>query len=411
MSQTSPNTLHYLKDVLHWGDQDPVDLSRWSNEVRQAPVFLYNLNGIQSRFLQMRKIYGSLHSNAKIFYAMKANSHPEVLQILREQGSGVDVVSAGEIQRALDCGFAPQDMIFSGVGKSKNEIELALQLQIRQINVESLSELQRIAEISSSKKTKATVVLRMNPNIDVKTHPYIATGLNENKFGLEFSLWPEIQNILTKNPQISLRGLSLHLGSQMTDLSGLREALRLTKNFFLSLQKNLLKVNRFDVGGGLGIFYEKQDFAKEEELLGQYAQIIREELPELLSQPDFELQTEPGRWLVGHSGILLMEVEYIKETTHKNFLIVNAGMHNVLRPALYQAYHSIFPLRQHPDRSAKVYDIVGPICESSDFLAKSRSIPECFEGEILILADVGAYGFSMASNYNLQVAPYEICLK
>lgn len=409
MSQTSPNTLHYVDDVLHWGKD--CNLSQWQEQAGEAPVFLYNLSGIKHRYQQMRVAWGCVSSSSKIFYAMKANSFPEILSLFKQLGSGIDVVSAGEIQRAVQCGFSGKDIIFSGVGKSKSEIEFAIDAELYQLNVESLPELHRVAEISLRKKKSIPIVLRMNPNVDVKTHPYIATGLSENKFGIEISLWPEIKSLLKLHPQLQLLGLSLHLGSQMLEFSGFAAALRWAKDFFLQMKREFPTVHRFDVGGGLGILYEKQDFPAEEKFLSDYVDVAQSELKDLLQDPSLEIQSEPGRWLVAHSGVLLTEIEYLKETPQKKFLIVNAGMHLLLRPALYQAYHRILPLHLNVGRPSKVYDVVGPICESSDFLAKNRQLPDCHAGEVLVIADVGAYGAAMSSNYNLQKKPFEICLK
>jgi len=404
MSQTRTNTLHYQNGKLHWGE---VDLTPYGAETSKTPVFLYDLKGITSRFRDLQKPW----PETRIYYAMKANPHPEVMQTLQRLGAGVDVVSGGEITRALECGFVGSNLVFSGVGKSREEIELALQIKIHQINVESIPELKRIASIAKEKNTTVDVVLRVNPNVSIQTHPYIATGLHENKFGLEFGAWPEIKTIFQQNRHVKLVGLSLHLGSQMLEFEGIKEALRLTKPFFQEIQKEFRTLHRFDFGGGLGIFYDHHDMAEEERLLQTYAEVVKEELKELTTNRGLELQTEPGRWLVAHAGILLTEIQYIKKTSHKNFAIVNTGMHHLLRPALYDAHHQIFPLQQFADRKTETYDVVGPICESADFLAKARSLVECREGEVLCIADTGAYGMAMASNYNLQTKAKEIFLK
>lgn len=390
--------LSYKNQCLHWNPGE-IDLSRWAGE---DPVYLYNLKQIQSRFELMKKSW----PEAEIFYAMKANSHPEVLRTLKKSGSGADVVSGGEIRRALENGFSPRQIVFSGVGKSSNEISYSIDLNLYQINVESVPELLRISQISRQKNKKISISLRINPNMSIDTHPYIATGLNENKFGIEISEWPEIKKILKTNHLVELCGLSLHLGSQMLEFSGWQEALRKTKDFYLEMKKDFSTVERFDVGGGLGIFYDKQDFAAEEKLLQQYVEISRKELASLKAR----IQTEPGRWLVAHAGVILARVEYVKKTSHKNFLIVNTGMHHLLRPSLYEAFHQILPLKQIKGRDEQLYDVVGPICESADFLGKARRLPEVREGEHVVLLDTGAYGFSMSSDYNLQTPAQEICL-
>ena len=398
MSEISLEPLSYKNQCLHWTPGD-FDLSKWAGD---DPVYLYNLGQMKNRLEFMKKSW----PEAEIFYAMKANSHPQVLRTLQKTGAGADVVSGGEIRRALENGFSPRQIVFSGVGKSAAEISFSVDLNLYQINVESVPELHRISQIAKQKNKKISVSLRINPNMSIDTHPYIATGLYENKFGIEISEWPGIKTLLKSNPLVELCGLSLHLGSQMLEFSGWQEALRKTKDFYLEMKKDFPTVERFDVGGGLGIFYDRQNLTGEEKLLQQYVEISRQELGSLKAR----IQTEPGRWLVAHSCLIVARVEYVKKTAHKNFLIVNTGMHHLLRPALYEAFHQFKPLRQFSGRSEETYDIVGPICESADFLGKSRRLPEVREGEHLVLMDTGAYGFSMSSDYNLQTPVSEICL-
>ncbi|RYE83103.1 MAG: diaminopimelate decarboxylase, partial [Methanosarcinales archaeon] len=237
--------------------------------------------------------------------------------------------------------------------------------------------------------------------------PYIATGLHNNKFGMALSDLPILRELLKKNSDVLVfRGISLHLGSQMQELNGFREALTLLKPVYLELQKDFSSVDTFDIGGGLGVFYENQSLVDEEELLASYALIVREELKGM----NAKLQTEPGRWLLAHAGVLLTQVQYLKQTVSKNFVIVDTGMHHLLRPTLYQAHHAIWPVHQSDNVPDKLFDVVGPICESGDFIAQGRSLPALKELDFLVVADVGAYGFSMRSDYNLQDAPQEIFL-
>ncbi|WP_347359109.1 diaminopimelate decarboxylase [Bdellovibrio sp.] len=365
------------------------------------PIYVYDLDFIAQRFQAMAKAL----KNVRLFYAMKANSNPGVLSKLKSLGAGADVVSLGEIKRALECGFQPQDIVYSGVGKTKFEISEALKLGIYQINVESLPELERIGKLAREMGKKAQVALRLNPDVDIKTHPYIATGLKDNKFGMELSLIPALISCL-KNyaDSISLVGVSLHLGSQMLEFSGYEEALQKLKKVYLDLKKDFPELKKFDFGGGLGIFYDRVDLALEESLLQQYAKITLETLSDL----NCELQSEPGRWLVAHCGALITQVQYIKETSAKTFVIVDAGMNHLIRPSLYEASHRIEPLLK--GTSAMVADVVGPICESSDFFAKDRSLTTVKEGDFLAVMASGAYGYSMASVYNLQELPLEICI-
>ncbi len=379
------------------------DLSQFlSTHNYQKPVYLYDLNIILKRYLQLRNSLKTV----RLFYAMKANSNQRILELLKLNSCSVDVVSKGEIEIALLAGFEPFDIVFSGVGKTKNEIQFAIEKKIYQINVESVPELKRVADIAFQLKIKTAVALRINPNISIKTHPSIATGLKENKFGIEASRLTEVIQIIEKSQYIELVGVSLHLGSQMLEYDGFREALRLLRAIYLLLKEKFKSCSRFDVGGGLGIFYEEDNLAQENILLLQYSQIIDEELQGL----EAELQSEPGRWIVGHAGILISQVQYIKETDVKKFMIIDAGMTHLLRPALYNAYHQIFPVHQNSDLQEE-YDIVGPICESTDVIARNRKIHSVNEDDFVIIATAGAYGFSMSSTYNQQSLPDEVFIE
>lgn len=391
--------MEYINNELCLGPMKKPLMPLVMNYMR--PIYVYDLDFIAQRFQAMAKAL----KNVRLFYAMKANSNPGVLSKLKSLGAGADVVSLGEIKRALECGFQPQDIVYSGVGKTKFEISEALKLGIYQINVESLPELERIGKLAREMDKKAQVALRLNPDVDIKTHPYIATGLKDNKFGMELSLIPALTSCL-KNyaDSISLVGVSLHLGSQMLEFSGYEEALQKLKKVYLDLKKDFPELKKFDFGGGLGIFYDRVDLALEESLLQQYAKITLETLSDL----NCELQSEPGRWLVAHCGALITQVQYIKETSAKTFVIVDAGMNHLIRPSLYEASHRIEPLLK--GTSAMVADVVGPICESSDFFAKDRSLTTVKEGDFLAVMDSGAYGYSMASVYNLQELPLEICI-
>ncbi|MGZ3797933.1 MAG: diaminopimelate decarboxylase [Pseudobdellovibrionaceae bacterium] len=369
----------------------------------ERPIYVYDLDILRERFQLLQKALPGV----QVYYAMKANSHPEVLRCLHELGSGADVVSGGEIRCASEAGFKPQQIIYSGVGKSHKEIRQSLTLQLAQINVESIAELRRIANIARELGQKASVVFRLNPDVDIETHPYIATGLHNNKFGMALTDLTELKEILYAHADfLDFRGVSLHLGSQMHNLSGFREALRLLRPVYEALQEEFSSVDTFDVGGGLGIFYETQELAAEEKLLADYAKIIFEELQGLKAK----IQTEPGRWLVAHAGVLLTQVQYLKSTAKKNFLIVDTGMHHLLRPTLYGAHHRVWSLKEKNGEKKKKYDVVGPICESGDFIATDRDLAEVDEGDFLVIGDVGAYGFVMRSNYNLQDPPEEITL-
>jgi len=400
MNSTSLRTyFKYEKSQLHFGLQ-PKPLAKLIHNY-QGPTYVYDLAIVTDRYEKMKKAL----SGVDLYYAMKANSNLALLKSLQSLGCKIDVVSSGEINRALEAGFLPKDIVFSGVGKTIRELSQAIDLSIHQINVESFAELERIASIAKQKGTQVSIALRLNPNISIDTHPYIATGLHENKFGIELSLLPELKKFLKHNQEnIALKGISLHLGSQMLEFSGLREALRLLKEVYQSLKVEFKDLSRFDFGGGLGIGYEQTDLQAEEALLSEYANVVQQELSELGA----ELQSEPGRWLVAHAGLLLTEIQYIKPTPYKNFVVVDSGMNHLLRPALYEAHHQILSVSENSDKPIISYDIVGPICESADFFGKARSLRQTQAGDYLVIADAGAYGFSMANTYNLQSLPHEV---
>lgn len=398
--------LTYKNGSLHFGDSEIAIEPLLKDYDR--PCFVYDLKLMDRRLTELQSTLRVDQKPFDIYYAMKANAHPDLLKSLKNLGAGVDVVSGGEIDCAMEAGFLPYQIVYSGVGKTQREIEKALRLGIHQINVESIPELERIGETAARLGRKAAIALRLNPNIDIKTHPYIATGLHENKFGIEISALPAIEKVLqTHSRSIELVGISLHLGSMMLEFEGLRQALKLLRPVYESLQQKYPSVCRFDIGGGLGIIYDRQDMNSETKLLQEYAKIVEEELKGLKA----EYQTEPGRWLVAHGGILISQIQYVKVTSHKTFYIIDSGMNHLVRPSLYGAHHGIYSLMQNADQAQKSIDVVGPICESSDFFAKNRMLPEMKAGEFLIIADTGAYGFSMSSRYNQHEPAQEICIR
>lgn len=390
----------YRHGKLHWGSREILLENYTSNY--EKPLYLYDGELIRHRAELLR----SQLNPAKVFYAVKANFHLDVLRTIRAAGCGADVVSSGEIFQAEKAGFLPSEIVFSGVGKTRSEIRIALEKNIYQINVESLEELQRVQEIAKQIHKKARVALRVNPDVSIQTHPYIATGLKENKFGISTDLLSQVvQFFLNHSQDIECVGLSMHLGSQMLEFSGFRDALKIKRKIFLDLKKTLPSLARFDFGGGLGIFYDQDRLDLEENLLTEYAKIVQDEVGDFPAK-GIELQSEPGRWIVGHGGVLLSQVQYIKKTPYKTFAVLDTGMHHLLRPALYQAHHRILPLIQRGDADV-LYDFVGPICESSDVLAKDRQSTELLQDDFVAIADAGAYGYSMASAYNLHAFPEE----
>jgi diaminopimelate decarboxylase len=342
--------------------------------------------------------------NALVCYAVKANSNQAVIRTLAKLGAGADVVSGGELTRALQAGVKPGNIVFSGVGKSDAEIRMALRVGIKQINVESEPELDRISVLATEMGTIAPVALRVNPDVDAHTHEKISTGKLENKFGIEWTRVHEVYTKATKLPGIEARGLAMHIGSQLLDLQPFRDAYVRAGDLVAMLRADGLSVEVLDIGGGLGIPYGETDetIAPSPD---QYAQVVRETLSGL----DVELVLEPGRMIVGNAGILVSRVVYVKEGATRTFLIVDAGMNDLIRPTLYGAYHAIVPERE-PVKGATLIDvdIVGPICETGDTFAKGRRLPHVNAGDLLVMRTAGAYGAVQASTYNTRALVPEV---
>lgn len=380
----------YEKDQLHLvqGKQKYNLLS--FVEKTGTPIYLYNLPALIERL----RFFKEKTAPAQLHYAMKANSHPEILKAFCKEDVGVDVVSGGEIELALQAGFPGEKIVFSGVGKTEEEIKLALKSNILQFNVESLSELKRIEKIASAMNVKARVAFRMNPDIDLNTHPYIKTGLREHKFGLEPGQLPLLKEMIKNSPHLILYGLTLHIGSQIHDLKPLKSGILKIKFLYEQLQKEF-DLKTFDVGGGLGIDYKNINWDQDLQLIEEYGVFLKE----LSKVTSAQTLTEPGRMITARFGCLIGQIQYIKSNSFKNFIILNTGMHHLIRPCLYQAYHHILPLEKRKG-SRKLYDIVGPICESSDILGRDRVFSGLKEGDFLAILDAGAYGSVMASQYN-----------
>lgn len=367
------------------------------------PSYIYSKKALERRWeLFFQALRQSISQPISVHYAVKANAHPEMIQFFYKKGAGFDVVSGGELLKVVQAGVTAKDIIFSGVGKTIQEIDLALNKEIKQINVESAAELKRIVERAEALKKNIDVGLRINPSVDPQTHPYISTGFKENKFGIDESSISECLNLLKKSKGVRLRSLTCHIGSQLLDFNAHGESLRSMKRIFLEIQKMGFPMERLDIGGGLGIYYEK-DEAADVLALKNYCEETQKELKDFPAHIMFE----PGRFLVARAGLLLTEVQYIKETPFKKFIIVNSGMHHLMRPALYGAFHRIFPLIKR-DGEEKKYDVVGPVCESSDFFAKERLLTPVEQGDWLAIADAGAYGYSMMSLYNAFAPPKEL---
>ncbi len=338
-----------------------------------------------------------------ICYAVKANSNLAVLNVLVRLGAGFDIVSGGELERVLRAGGDPEKVVFSGVGKTSEEIQAGLRAGIKCFNVESADELGRIAGIAGRLGLRAPVSLRVNPDVDPKTHPYISTGLKENKFGIPVEEALELYKLAhNEYPMLDLVGIDCHIGSQLTEMPPLVEALGRVLDIVEKLKNNGIVLRHLDIGGGLGITYQDEKPPEPEE----YILALREHLQQR-NVSDLELILEPGRAIAGNAGILLTRVEYLKNTPGHHFAVVDAAMNDLMRPALYDAWQEVVPVSPRNSDSVKTWDIVGPVCETGDTLAKEREL-SLQEGDLLAIRSSGAYGFTMSSNYNTRPRPPEV---
>lgn len=337
-----------------------------------------------------------------ICFAVKANSNLAILRLFAENNGGADIVSGGELFRALRAGVSPKRIVYAGVGKTDDEIRFALRSKILMFNVESEAELQRINEVAGKMKTKAPVALRINPDIDPQTHPYISTGLKKHKFGIPIEDAIEYYRAASRLKNISIVGIHKHIGSQITKVSPFVDALKRILLLIDELNAQGVSIKYLDMGGGLGIPYKDEEPPVPKDL-------AKNILP-LLNGRKMTLIMEPGRSIVGNAGILVTKTLYLKQGHEKEFIIVDAGMNDLMRPSLYGAYHGIIPLKRYR-RADTFADVVGPICESGDFFAKEREMPGVRQGEYLAVMSAGAYGFSMSSNYNSRPRPAEVMVK
>ena len=367
---------------------------------QNTPFYLYDLEGIRKwcRFFLSQ-------THLEVFFAMKCNFNKEVLKVFQDEACGVDVVSLGEAKRALDVGFPPEKILFSGVGKTKDELEFALSKSFFQINIESFEELKRMLFIAQKQKRKAKLGIRINPNIDFESHPHIKTGLTGHKFGLEESRLPELLDFISSHSDsLHLQGLSMHIGSQIFDSSALLEACSTLKKLFYKVKAKGFPLETLDIGGGLGVNYKVAGLLEEEQNLKNFTEALKKEFKDFKAR----VLTEPGRFLAAKFGILCARVEYVKKTPEKNFVILNSGMNHFMRTALYGAEHRVLNLVKR--EGEELYDVVGPICETGDTFYKNAKLSPVKEGDWLAIADTGAYGFVMANHYNLQTPAKEISL-
>ncbi|MFC1566876.1 diaminopimelate decarboxylase, partial [bacterium] len=354
-----------------------------------TPLYIYSYAELKKNFEAYKKALKGL--NSLVCYALKTNSNIAFAAELAKLGAGVDIVSQGELFRSLKAGFDSSKIVYAGVGKTDVEIEYALRKNILMFNVESVSELERINKIAKKLKKKARICFRVNPDVDPKTHPYVATGLAESKFGIDIKHAKKTYVMTKKMSNIEPVGVHMHIGSQLLLVSPFEQAVKKLVALIRDLRTEDINLKYLDIGGGLGISYKNEKVPTPSQLISRIKKYIKGE--------DITLVLEPGRSISGTAGILVAKVIYNKQSSKKEFVIVDAAMNDLARPALYNAYHEIVPV-QKVRRNIKVSDVVGPVCESGDFLAKNRKIPHIEEGEYLALKNAGAYAFSMSSNYN-----------
>lgn len=365
-----------------------------------TPLYVYDFDHFSSQYKKFKDAFKAQKS--LVAYAVKANSNLSVIKHFANLGSGADCVSIGEVRRALLAGVNPYKIIFSGVGKTALEIEEAINSELLFINAESEAECELIENIAAKMGKVARLSLRINPNIDAKTHPYISTGLHESKFGIDIQRAKKLYIKAKKSPHLDPIGVHFHIGSQLLDLAPIEEACVIIADFVRSLLALDIEIRFFDVGGGLGVPYDNEQTID----LNEYARVIRHATKGL----DLTIITEPGRFLVANGGELLVKVLYEKHTDTNRFCIVDGAMNDFLRPSLYNAYHKVELIGAKDDSPKSKADIVGGVCESGDFLAKDVMLPVCEAGDILSVGSAGAYGFSMSSNYNTRPRPAEIAI-
>ncbi len=361
-----------------------------------TPLYVYSRSTLLDHYLKLRSAFAQI--NPLICYSVKANSNLSILKALVSQGAGLDIVSGGELYRALKVGCPAQKIVYASVGKTDKEIVTAISKGIFFFNVESLAELENINRISVKLKKITRVAIRLNPDVEAKTHKYVTTGKITNKFGIDLESAYQIFLLRSKFKNLNICGLHIHIGSQITESAPFVAALKKVSDFIQRLKHKGVELEYLNIGGGLGIVYDRET--------PQTAQIYANKIIPLLKKTGLKIIMEPGRFIAGNAGILVTKVIYIKQAPKKKFIIVDAGMNDLIRPALYSAHHCILPLAKNL-KSEKA-DVVGPICESGDFLAKERDIAKVKEGEYLAVMGAGAYGFSMSSNYNSRLRAAEV---
>jgi diaminopimelate decarboxylase len=364
-----------------------------------TPFYLYGVHTLRRHYQVFDRAFKEIPHI--ICYSAKANSNLAILRLFINEGSGLDIVSGGELYRALKAGADPDKIVYAGVGKTEKEIRYALEEEILLFNVESSQELVAIHEVASKMNKRARVALRINPDIDPKTHPYISTGLKKSKFGIDIDQAIEDCRKAKEMKHLDIAGVHIHIGSQITETRPFVDAVLRIEKFIERLRGEGFDIRYLDIGGGLGITYD----AETPPLPGEFAEAV---IP-ILKRIGCTVLFEPGRVIVGNAGVLITKVLYLKSNTEKNFVIVDAAMNDLMRPTLYSSYQNIIPIEEREaDNSKIVADVVGPICESGDFLARERVLPPLEQGDLLAVMSAGAYGFSMSSNYNSRTRIAEV---
>ena len=379
----------YRNNILYIEDVSVIDISRSI----KTPFYVYSASSLKRRYTDLAKSLKTI--NHSLYFSVKSNSNLAVLRVLSLLGSGMDVVSGGEYLRAQKAGVSGNKIVFSGVGKTSDEIKLALDNGIRQFNVESIPEIMMINKIASSVGKKAPISIRVNPDVDAQTHKKIMTGKSENKFGIPINSALEVYKMASELKCIKIVGIDLHIGSQITDILPFEIAFIKIADFIKKLRENGHSIERVDIGGGLGISYSSKE--KDPISIDKFSLM----LSKIFKDINIEIQLEPGRFISGNSGLLITSVVFFKEGTNKNFLIIDAGMNDLLRPAIYDAEHEFLPVNDYKKNNNQIVaDIVGPICESSDIFSKNATLPKMVSGDFLAIYSAGAYGAVMSSEYN-----------
>jgi diaminopimelate decarboxylase len=362
-----------------------------------TPTYVYSRATLTRHYRAFDEALAGL--DHRVCYAVKANSTLAVLQVLARLGAGFDIVSGGELERVLRAGGAADRIVFSGVGKTAAEMNRALDAGIHCFNVESEAELQRLSAIAAQRGMRARIAFRVNPDVDAKTHPYISTGMKENKFGVEIGEAERLYALAQSLPGVEIHGVACHIGSQLLELAPFLDALNRVLALIDRLAARGIRLRHIDVGGGLGVRYHDEQPPEPAE----WARALR---PKLEGR-GLTVMTEPGRAIAGNAGILLTRVELLKPTAHKNFAVIDAAMNDLIRPSFYDAWHAVLPVRERGGGARQTWDLVGPVCESGDWLARGRELALA-EGDLLVFRTAGAYGFTMSSNYNSRPRAAEV---